>query len=132
MSFQEDIKSLIAHIVDNFYKALESIEYVQTFKGLKGRYEQEKDRQSQKLNRSVALLDTLQIPAVKETGNFIELFSHFRYRRDARSMDEDEELWFNEDDEDEDGEAVEKRMEDDFSDSYGKYMEVKKGKLVWY
>lgn len=52
-SLQEDIKSLIAHIVDNFYKALESIEYVQTFKGLKGRYEQEKDRQSQRLNRSV-------------------------------------------------------------------------------
>uniref|UniRef100_A0A8C1SHP7 Serine/threonine-protein phosphatase 4 regulatory subunit 3 n=1 Tax=Cyprinus carpio TaxID=7962 RepID=A0A8C1SHP7_CYPCA len=42
----EDIKSLIAHIVDNFTTALESIEYVQTFKGLKGRYEQEKERQS--------------------------------------------------------------------------------------
>ncbi|XP_067371222.1 serine/threonine-protein phosphatase 4 regulatory subunit 3-B-like isoform X2 [Channa argus] len=96
----EDIKSLIAHIVDNFYQALESIEYVQTFKGLKGRYEQEKDRQSQRLNR---------------------------YRRDARSLDEDEELWFNDDDDDDDGEAVEKRMEDDFSDSYGKYMEAKKG-----
>uniref|UniRef100_A0A671XWZ5 Serine/threonine-protein phosphatase 4 regulatory subunit 3 n=1 Tax=Sparus aurata TaxID=8175 RepID=A0A671XWZ5_SPAAU len=75
----EDIKSLIAHIVDNFYKALESIEYVQTFKGLKGRYEQEKDRQSQRLNR---------------------------YRRDARSLDEDEELWFNDDDDDDDGEAL--------------------------
>lgn len=49
--FQEDIKSLIAHIVDNFYKALEPIEYVQTFKGLKGRYEQEKDRQSQRISR---------------------------------------------------------------------------------
>ncbi|KAE8280805.1 Serine/threonine-protein phosphatase 4 regulatory subunit 3-B [Larimichthys crocea] len=97
----EDIKSLIAHIVDNFYKALESIEYVQTFKGLKGRYEQEKDRQSQRLNR---------------------------YRRDARSVDEDEELWFNDDDDDDDSEAVEKsRMEDDFSDSYSKYMEAKKG-----
>ncbi|XP_034463879.1 serine/threonine-protein phosphatase 4 regulatory subunit 3-like isoform X3 [Hippoglossus hippoglossus] len=96
----EDIKSLIAHIVDNFYKALESIEYVQTFKGLKGRYEQEKDRLSQRLNS--------------------------RYRRDARSLDEDEELWFNDDDDDDDGDAVEKRMEDDFSDSYGKYMEAKK------
>jgi len=53
---QEDVKSLIAHIVDNFYKALESIEYVQTFKGLKGRYEQEKDRQSQRLNRWVSSL----------------------------------------------------------------------------
>lgn len=48
-------------------------------------------------------------------------------------MDEDEELWFNDDDDDDDGEAVEKsRMEDDFSDSYGKYMEAKKGKLLWY
>ncbi|KAK5908714.1 hypothetical protein CgunFtcFv8_016747 [Champsocephalus gunnari] len=97
----EDVKSLIAHIVDNFYKALESIEYVQTFKGLKGRYEQEKDRQSQRLNR---------------------------YRRDARSMDEDEELLFNDDDDDDESEAVEKsRMEEDFADSYGKYMEAKKG-----
>uniref|UniRef100_A0A3B4ERV7 Serine/threonine-protein phosphatase 4 regulatory subunit 3 n=1 Tax=Pundamilia nyererei TaxID=303518 RepID=A0A3B4ERV7_9CICH len=104
----EDIKSLIAHIVDNFYKALESIEYVQTFKGLKGRYEQEKDRQSQRLNSS---------------------FLNCRYRRDARPLDEDEELWFNDDDDDDDGEAVEKRMGDDFSDSYGKYMEAKKGKL---
>ncbi|XP_067900999.1 serine/threonine-protein phosphatase 4 regulatory subunit 3 isoform X4 [Heterodontus francisci] len=48
----EDIKSLTTHIVDNFYKALEHIEYVQTFKGLKLRYEQERDRlQNQKLNR---------------------------------------------------------------------------------
>lgn len=51
MPIQEDIKSLTAHIVENFYKALESIEYVQTFKGLKTKYEQEKDRQNQKLNR---------------------------------------------------------------------------------
>uniref|UniRef100_A0A8C7N9A4 Serine/threonine-protein phosphatase 4 regulatory subunit 3 n=1 Tax=Oncorhynchus kisutch TaxID=8019 RepID=A0A8C7N9A4_ONCKI len=50
---KEDVKSLIAHIIDNYYKALESIEYVQTFKGLKGRYEQEKDRQTLRLNRSV-------------------------------------------------------------------------------
>ncbi|XP_061767201.1 serine/threonine-protein phosphatase 4 regulatory subunit 3B isoform X1 [Nerophis ophidion] len=96
----EDVKSLIAHIVDNFYKALEPIEYVQTFKGLKGRYEQEKDRQSQKLTR---------------------------YRRDARSLDEDEELWFNDDEDDDESETVDKsRMEDDFSDGYGKYMEAKK------
>uniref|UniRef100_A0A3Q1EJN2 Serine/threonine-protein phosphatase 4 regulatory subunit 3 n=1 Tax=Acanthochromis polyacanthus TaxID=80966 RepID=A0A3Q1EJN2_9TELE len=115
----EDIKSLIAHIVDNFYKALESIEYVQTFKGLKGRYEQEKDRQSQRLNRSMVV--------------FIQaIFPSCRYRRDARSLDEDEELWFNDDDDDDDGEAVEKRMEDDFSDSYGKYMETALVGLVDY
>uniref|UniRef100_A0A8B9HQT6 Protein phosphatase 4 regulatory subunit 3C n=1 Tax=Astyanax mexicanus TaxID=7994 RepID=A0A8B9HQT6_ASTMX len=75
----EDIKSLIAHIVDNFYKALESIEYVQTFKGLKGRYEQEKDRQSRGLSR---------------------------YRRDARSLEDDEEMWFNEDEDEDEAEYM--------------------------
>lgn len=98
----EDIKSLIAHIVDNFYKALESIEYVQTFKGLKGRYEQEKDRQSRGLSR---------------------------FRRDARSLDDDEEMWFNEDeDEDETEAAVEKRVDEEFPETYGKYMGAKKVK----
>ncbi|XP_063247465.1 serine/threonine-protein phosphatase 4 regulatory subunit 3B isoform X2 [Prinia subflava] len=103
----EDIKSLIAHIVENFYNALESIEYVQTFKGLKTKYEQEKDRQSQKLNSN-------------------------RFRRDARALEEDEEMWFNEDEEEE-GEAVvppveKSKQEDDFPDSYEKFMETKKAK----
>uniref|UniRef100_A0A8C8MBD6 Serine/threonine-protein phosphatase 4 regulatory subunit 3 n=1 Tax=Oncorhynchus tshawytscha TaxID=74940 RepID=A0A8C8MBD6_ONCTS len=99
----EDVKSLIAHIIDNYYKALESIEYVQTFKGLKGRYEQEKDRQTLRLNS--------------------------RYRRDARTLDEDEEMWFHEDEDDDEGEAVEKsRPEEEFPESYGKYMEAKKVK----
>ncbi|XP_074944239.1 serine/threonine-protein phosphatase 4 regulatory subunit 3B isoform X4 [Phalacrocorax aristotelis] len=101
----EDIKSLIAHIVENFYNALESIEYVQTFKGLKTKYEQEKDRQNQKLNSN-------------------------RFRRDARALEEDEEMWFNEDEEEE-GEAVvppveKSKQEDDFPDSYEKFMETKK------
>ncbi|XP_027720950.1 serine/threonine-protein phosphatase 4 regulatory subunit 3B isoform X2 [Vombatus ursinus] len=103
----EDIKSLTAHIVENFYKALESIEYVQTFKGLKTKYEQEKDRQNQKLNSN-------------------------RFRRDARTLEEDEEMWFNEDEEEE-GEAVvppgeKSKPEDDFPDSYEKFMETKKAK----
>ncbi|KAG9471033.1 serine/threonine-protein phosphatase 4 regulatory subunit 3B isoform X1 [Eleutherodactylus coqui] len=110
----EDIKSLTAHIVDNFYKALESIEYVQTFKGLKTKYEQEKDRQSQKLNS---------VPSILRSN---------RFRRDARALDEDEELWFNEDEEEE-GEAVvppveKSKTEDDFPDSYEKFMETKKAK----
>ncbi|XP_026883987.2 serine/threonine-protein phosphatase 4 regulatory subunit 3 isoform X2 [Electrophorus electricus] len=97
----EDIKSLIAHIVDNFYKALESIEYVQTFKGLKGRYEQEKARQSRSLTR---------------------------YRREARSLEDDEEMWFNDEEDEDDADAgVEKRVEEDFPESYGKFMGAKKG-----
>ncbi|XP_040857927.1 protein PPP4R3C isoform X3 [Ochotona curzoniae] len=42
----ENIKSLITHIVEH-YNVLQSIEYVNTFKGLKNKYEQEKLRQSQ-------------------------------------------------------------------------------------
>ncbi|KAM7119284.1 serine/threonine-protein phosphatase 4 regulatory subunit 3B isoform 4-T4 [Ciconia maguari] len=108
----EDIKSLIAHIVENFYNALESIEYVQTFKGLKTKYEQEKDRQNQKLNS---------VPSILRSN---------RFRRDARALEEDEEMWFNEDEEEE-GEAVvppveKSKQEDDFPDSYEKFMETKK------
>ncbi|XP_066482241.1 serine/threonine-protein phosphatase 4 regulatory subunit 3B isoform X1 [Tiliqua scincoides] len=110
----EDIKSLTAHIVENFYKALESIEYVQTFKGLKTKYEQEKDRQSQKLNS---------VPSILRSN---------RFRRDARALEDDEEMWFNEDEEEE-GEAVvppveKSKAEDDFPDSYEKFMETKKAK----
>ncbi|XP_026551832.1 serine/threonine-protein phosphatase 4 regulatory subunit 3B isoform X3 [Pseudonaja textilis] len=110
----EDIKSLTAHIVENFYKALESIEYVQTFKGLKTKYEQEKDRQSQKLNS---------VPSILRSN---------RFRRDARTLEEDEEMWFNEDEEEE-GEAIvppveKSKSEDDFPESYEKFMETKKSK----
>ncbi|NXA55505.1 P4R3B phosphatase, partial [Nothocercus julius] len=109
-----NIKSLIAHIVENFYNALESIEYVQTFKGLKTKYEQEKDRQNQKLNS---------VPSILRSN---------RFRRDARALEEDEEMWFNEDEEEE-GEAVvppveKSKPEDDFPDSYEKFMETKKAK----
>ncbi|XP_016860024.1 serine/threonine-protein phosphatase 4 regulatory subunit 3B isoform X13 [Homo sapiens] len=110
----EDIKSLTAHIVENFYKALESIEYVQTFKGLKTKYEQEKDRQNQKLNS---------VPSILRSN---------RFRRDAKALEEDEEMWFNEDEEEE-GKAVvapveKPKPEDDFPDNYEKFMETKKAK----
>jgi len=42
--FQEDIKSLCSHVVENFSKELEAIDYVQTFKALKLRYEQHQDK----------------------------------------------------------------------------------------
>ncbi|XP_057599569.1 serine/threonine-protein phosphatase 4 regulatory subunit 3B isoform X3 [Hippopotamus amphibius kiboko] len=110
----EDIKSLTAHIVENFYKALESIEYVQTFKGLKTKYEQEKDRQNQKLNS---------VPSILRSN---------RFRRDAKALEEDEEMWFNEDEEEEGKTVVapveKSKAEDDFPDSYEKFMETKKAK----
>ncbi|NXC08597.1 P4R3B phosphatase, partial [Orthonyx spaldingii] len=46
----EDNQFLIAHIVENFSDALESVKYIHTFQGLKTKYEQKKDWQNQKLN----------------------------------------------------------------------------------
>ncbi|KAJ9596111.1 hypothetical protein L9F63_012695, partial [Diploptera punctata] len=40
----EDIKSLCSHVVENFGKVLDDIEYVQTFKALKMRYDQHQDK----------------------------------------------------------------------------------------
>uniref|UniRef100_A0A8C3Q8F9 Serine/threonine-protein phosphatase 4 regulatory subunit 3-like central domain-containing protein n=1 Tax=Geospiza parvula TaxID=87175 RepID=A0A8C3Q8F9_GEOPR len=48
---KEDIQFLIAHIVENFSDALESVKYIHTFQGLKTKYDQEKYQQNEKLNR---------------------------------------------------------------------------------
>lgn len=54
-----------------------------------------------------------------------------RYRRDAKALEEDEEMWFNEEEEDEGKTVVasmeKSKSEDDFPDSYEKFMETKKG-----
>ncbi|XP_038956280.1 protein PPP4R3C-like [Rattus norvegicus] len=47
---KENIKSLIANIVEKFFMAFESIEYVQTFKGLKTKYEEEKKKSRTRRN----------------------------------------------------------------------------------
>jgi protein phosphatase-4 regulatory subunit 3 len=46
--FQEDIKVLCAHIVENHLKAFDVVDYVPTFKALKMRYEQQQDRLKEK------------------------------------------------------------------------------------
>ncbi|ERE65140.1 protein PPP4R3C [Cricetulus griseus] len=53
---EENIKSLVANIVKNFFTAFESIEYVQTFKGLKDKFEKENERQSEILRNLHKLL----------------------------------------------------------------------------
>ena len=39
------MKTLISYVVENFMQTLETIEYVDTFKKLKLKHDQEKDRQ---------------------------------------------------------------------------------------
>lgn len=41
---QEDIKSLWLHIIEQYGKVLDAVEYVQTFKALRVRYEQHLDK----------------------------------------------------------------------------------------
>merc|ERR1711973_35503 len=84
----EDIKSLCSHVVENFCLTLDRISYVQTFKALKLRYDQHQDRLKDRNS-----LDSNGSSILRQTNN--------RFRRDERQMDEDEELWFNDDECDE-------------------------------
>ena len=53
----EDIKSLCVYVVDTFGKSLDKIEYVQTFKCLRLRYDQQQDRIGGERERSSSALD---------------------------------------------------------------------------
>ncbi|MEQ2298026.1 Serine/threonine-protein phosphatase 4 regulatory subunit 3, partial [Ameca splendens] len=111
----EDIKSLTAHIVENYWKSLEDVDYVQTFKGLKLRYEQQRERQDN------PKLDSMR-----------SILRNHRFRRDARTLEDEEEMWFNTDEDDlEDGEAVvppsdKMKSEEDLMEPISKFMERKK------
>ena len=102
----ENIKSLIAHIVEKFYETLESIEYVQTFKGLKIKYEQEKDRQSQIRKNLRSIL-------------YCKIFCE-----SASVLEEKEEVSFKENIEE--GEAIKPPLESDIQDQYDKVVETEK------
>ncbi|XP_075869537.1 serine/threonine-protein phosphatase 4 regulatory subunit 3 isoform X2 [Nelusetta ayraudi] len=110
-----DVKSLTAHIVENYWKALEDVDYVQTFKGLKLRYEQQRERQDN------PKLDSMR-----------SILRNHRFRRDARTLEDEEEMWFNTDEDDlEDGEAVvppsdKMKTEEDLMEPISKFMERKK------
>merc|ERR1719189_1285147 len=84
----EDIKSLSTHVVENFDQILDKVIYVKTFKNLRQKYEQQQDRQKE---RSQAPLE-----------NVGSILRQGRFRRDPRQLEEEEEMWFNDDDYDED------------------------------
>ncbi|XP_066191680.1 serine/threonine-protein phosphatase 4 regulatory subunit 3B-like, partial [Sylvia atricapilla] len=52
----EACKSLVTYVIENFYPALQSITYVQTFQGLKRKYDRDKHRQKQSVHRVPPLL----------------------------------------------------------------------------
>ncbi|GFY66551.1 hypothetical protein TNIN_249641 [Trichonephila inaurata madagascariensis] len=95
----EDIKTLCSHVVERYGKILDKVDYVQTFKSLRLRYEQYLDRKDRSSVDNVSLI-----------------MRNSRYRRDPRQLEEDEEMWFNDDDEIEDEEPVNenKDLDDEF------------------
>uniref|UniRef100_A0A146LM43 Serine/threonine-protein phosphatase 4 regulatory subunit 3 n=1 Tax=Lygus hesperus TaxID=30085 RepID=A0A146LM43_LYGHE len=88
----EDIKTLMTHVVENYGKVLDEVDYVQTFKGLRLRYNQHQDKLK---DRDKATLDS--VPSILRNN---------RFRREPRQLDEEEEMWFNDDDDFDEGEAV--------------------------
>ncbi|XP_055313304.1 serine/threonine-protein phosphatase 4 regulatory subunit 3 isoform X4 [Sitodiplosis mosellana] len=68
----EDIRSLYTYVVENFWKIFDEIEYVQLFKHIKARYDQQQEM-------------------LKERDKILD-------RRDQRQLEEEEEIWFNEED----------------------------------
>ena len=74
----ENVKSLIACIVENHYDRLQEISYTKIFSGIKLRYDQEKSRGTR-------------------SGMASGEYNH-RFRRDAREPEEEEELWFDKED----------------------------------
>ncbi|XP_005109405.1 serine/threonine-protein phosphatase 4 regulatory subunit 3A [Aplysia californica] len=115
----EDIKLLRTYIVETFQKELEGIKYVKTFETLKLRYEQQREK-----NRDKHPFESHAASIVRNN----------RFRRDARAPDEDEEMWFSQDDENEDNdsapqvsELLKSKMESDL-DHIHKLWENKKAK----
>ncbi|XP_037946166.1 serine/threonine-protein phosphatase 4 regulatory subunit 3-like [Teleopsis dalmanni] len=80
----EDIKTLCVYFVENFSKIFDEIEYVQTFKYLKNRYDQYQDRIKDRDKMSL------------DSSGGIPIIRGGRFRRDQRQMEEEEEMWFNE------------------------------------
>ncbi|GFS08100.1 serine/threonine-protein phosphatase 4 regulatory subunit 3 [Elysia marginata] len=109
----EDIKSLSTHIVEAFQRELDGIKYVKTFETLKVRYEQQRERnrdkhfdspcrKSKRLKKSMGKKG---LPPVRENKDEEAYDRHTtsvvrnnRFRRDARALEEEEEIWFNQDD----------------------------------
>lgn len=112
----EDIKTLCVHVVENYSKVMDSVDYVQTFKSLKLRCGQYQDT---KLNKERALEG---VPSILRSS---------RYRRDQRQLEEEEEMWFNEDDDFDDtvipaaNQMIAKKLEPEL-DSIGKIIDGKK------
>jgi hypothetical protein len=97
----EDIKSLITHIMDTHWAAIEHVDYVQTFKNLKIRYDQQMDRTGARDGRSVTGVAPSSGSNIENMFlNMPSILRNNRFRRDARALEEEEEMWFDQEEPD--------------------------------
>ncbi|XP_071034049.1 serine/threonine-protein phosphatase 4 regulatory subunit 3A isoform X2 [Parasteatoda tepidariorum] len=104
----EDVKTLCGHVVERYGKILDKVDYVQTFKSLRVRYEQHLDRK----DRTGYVCN--------DVVNNINLL-----RRDIQRMQDEEEMWFNDEEEIEDEPVNEnnKDLDDEFEIGLNKILE---------
>lgn len=98
----DDVKSLCLHVVERYGKVLDKVDYVQTFKSLRLRYEQHQDRLRERpsLESMPSILrGGVGGPGSLGSGGGVGSLGS-RFRRDPRQLEEDEEMWFNEEEED--------------------------------
>lgn len=114
----EDIRSLCTNIAENHIKDLENVNYVNTFKSLKHRYEQQEDRIREK----------------NAPESMPSILRNNRFRRDERTLDEEEDMYFNQDDDLDDGESIvpmgeilKNKLDADF-DQINRFIESKRAK----
>ncbi|XP_052827675.1 serine/threonine-protein phosphatase 4 regulatory subunit 3A isoform X3 [Octopus bimaculoides] len=118
----EDIRSLCTNIAENHIKDLENVNYVNTFKSLKHRYEQQQDRIREK----------------SATESMPSILRNSRFRRDERALDEEEDMYFNQDDDLDDGESIvpmgdilKNKLDPDF-DQISRFIENKRGEFALF
>lgn len=105
----EDITSLCSHVIENYGKILEDIQYVSTFKTLKTKCSQPQDK-PKAIDRGMPIINIIIIVQILTSHNdaggavtgVVEtvvpsiLRATKNTRRDPRQLDEDEEMWFDE------------------------------------
>lgn len=95
----ENIRLLITYSVETFGERVSAVTYVPTFRALHQRYEQNRSRVCQ-THHDQRLVDTPPPPTLEGASSvLLGSVGVARFRRDPRQMDEEEEMWFNEESE---------------------------------
>ncbi|KAG0581095.1 hypothetical protein KC19_4G224600 [Ceratodon purpureus] len=106
---KEGIKTLIIHLIEKYSSKLEAIDYVDTFRALKLKYEQLSEGPPPSTRDAGGAVTSGGLDHGSRTGrdrHSQAAFLEARRRKDDRALDKDEEDYFNEDSDDEEDTAT--------------------------